>query len=676
MDSGKRIEILAPAGGREQLEAAVRCGADAVYLGMGGFNARRTAENFAGDSLRQAVGYAHGRGVDIHVTVNTLVYDDELDALEREIDTAALSGVDAAIIQDPAVLDIFLNKYPTIKRHASTQMTIHNTDGAKLMRDMGFDRVVLSRELSLKEIEKINAAVDIETEVFIHGALCMSCSGGCYLSAMLGGRGGNRGLCAQPCRLDFKSGRRDYALSLKDMSHIQYIREIADMGVASVKIEGRMKRPEYVAAAVTACRQALNGDKYDIDILRAVFSRSGFTDGYAVGKRNLDMFGVRSHEDVKASAGVLNDLNGLYRKERQSVAVDFDFRMNESQPVELTATDGKNVVNIIGNIPQTAISRPTDEQSAKSNLTKTGGTPFYIRGFSARIDSGLMVPVSELNALRRDALDKLLTIRETVTPHQQERYSPPTLTGHKANGLAIRGRFRKAEQIPEYDFDKIILPISEITPPLIDKYGDRLIGELPTVLFPDYEDIIIEKLSKSGIKHVLTNNFYGIFTANRLGLTVHGGYGLNVINSRSANEIARLDTVDITLSWELQMKRAAKIGGEIPRGLIVYGRLPLMTFRNCPAQGQNGCRDCDGRRALRDRKGMEFPIRCQNRRYSQLLNSVPLYVERERVRNADFAVLYFTDETRAKCGRVAEMFDSGEKIDGAHTTGLYFREVL
>ena len=675
------IEILAPAGGMEQLIAAVRCGADAVYLGMGGFNARRNAENFSGDGLTEAVSYSHGRGAEVHVTLNTLVYDDEIETLEREIDRAAEAGVDAVIIQDPAVLRIVRNRYPAIKRHASTQMTIHNTDGAKLMRDMGFDRVVLSRELSLREIEKICSSVDIETEVFIHGALCMSCSGGCYLSSMLGGRSGNRGLCAQPCRLNFRSGKREYALSLKDMSHIQYLKELSDMGVRSAKIEGRKKRPEYVAAAVTACRKSLNGEEYDVDALQAVFSRSGFTDGYATGKRDLTMFGYRRREDVTAQTGVLNELANLYRKERQSVPVDMSFGMKVGATVVLTVSDGERTVTAEGAVPETAKNRPTDSETAEKNLSKTGGTPFCLNGFTAEIDPGLMLPVSELNSLRRDALGKLLTDRERIAPHKRADYELPRMPGHDAGELTLRGRFTRAEQVPEGDaLEKIILPATEVfkNPYLLEKYGDRLICELPTLLFPENEDSFREKLkisAKKGLKYVLANNLYGVGLGRELGLELYGGYGLNVINSHSAGTMKELGVRDVILSWELQMKRAASLGGEIPRGMIVYGRLPLMSFRNCPVKTQKGCAGCDGGRHLVDRKGIEFPVNCQDRMYSVLYNSVPLALDRDRVRNVDFAVLYFTDESRGECERVTKAFISGEKMADKYTNGLYFREV-
>ncbi len=682
VDSMNRIEILAPAGGKEQLIAAVRCGADAVYLGTGSFNARRNAENFAGDGLSEAVSYCHGRGTDVHVTLNTLVYDNELTALERDLDRIAEAGVDAVIIQDLAVLRLVEKKYPTIKRHASTQMTIHNIDGAKLMRDMGLDRVVLSRELSLAEIEKICSSVDIETEVFVHGALCMSCSGACYLSSMLGGRSGNRGLCAQPCRLDFRSGKREYALSLKDMSHIKYLPELANMGVCSFKIEGRMKRPEYVAAAVTACKKAAQGEEYDLESLQAVFSRSGFTDGYALGKRNLDMFGYRRHEDVKAATGVLGELAGLYKKERQSVPVDCKLELGMNRPSVLTVFDGVNTVVSQGNVPQIAKNRPTDADSAKIAIAKTGGTPFYLNSFEAKIEPGLMLPMAELNSLRREALEDLLTIRETVIPHQRADYSFPKIARHNADGIKLRARFEKAAQIPDdVVFDKIIIPAFEIfsNTDLIVKYGDKLICELPSLLFPEFEDNFAEKLEnavKLGLKAVNTDNLYGVKLAKEMGLELHGGYGLNIVNSQSADVFANMGLSDITLSWEMQMKRIGLVGGKIPRGIIAYGRLPLMRFRPCPVQGIKGCSGCDGKKLLKDRKGIEFPIRCQNRMYSSLLNSLPLILDPNKINNVDFITLYFTIENKSECRHIINAYHEGEKLDEQHTNGLYFREIM
>ena len=485
------VEVLAPAGGREQLIAAARCGADAVYLGAGGFNARQSAENFGGGRLSEAVSYCHVRGIKTHVTVNTLVMDSELPMLDDTIDEIARAGADAVIIQDLGVAARFRERTPDIARHASTQMTIHNLDGAKLAADLGFSRVVLARELTLKEIEYITARCGIETEVFIHGALCMCASGQCYLSSMLGGRSGNRGCCAQPCRLDFNNGERGHALSLKDMSHIKYVKALSEAGVASFKIEGRMKRPEYVAAAVTAVRAALAGGPVDEETLRAVFSRSGFTDGYITGKRDATMFGYREKEDVTAAQGVLGKLAGLYRSERQSVPVDMTFEMT-AEGSKLTVRCEGDSVTVAGDRPETAINRPTDAESAKKSLEKTGGTPYFVRGFEARVAPGFMLPASALNALRREALDKLTGLRgrprevniiqkppEKIAPEGQ--YS--TEGGKKPE---IWGRFDSVFQFTwDFPLDKVILPLKEAekSPDIVENHGEMLIIELPALSF-------------------------------------------------------------------------------------------------------------------------------------------------------------------------------------------------
>ena len=294
-------EILAPAGGKEQLLAAVRAGADAVYLGARNFNARRGAANFEENELFEAVAYCHARNVKVHVTLNTLVTDSELPDLLEEIKYVAKSGADAVIVQDLATAKLVREHCPDIAMHASTQMTIHNLAGAVAAKELGFSRIVLSRELSLNEIKTIAAGTDAELEVFVHGALCMCMSGACYLSSMIGSRSGNRGLCAQPCRLPFHiDGGTGTDLSLKDLSLVEYLSELSDMGIASFKIEGRMKRPEYVSAAVIACRESLDGayTQQRRNELQSLFSRSGFTDGYYISSLGRNMFGKREKENV------------------------------------------------------------------------------------------------------------------------------------------------------------------------------------------------------------------------------------------------------------------------------------------------------------------------------------------------------------------------------------------
>ncbi len=673
-------EILAPVGGREQLLAAVRCGADAVYLGAKGFNARRSAENFDEYSLADAVSYCHARGVQVHVTVNTLVMDDEMTVLEDTARQIAESRADAVIIQDLAVMRLFRDHYPSIRRHASTQMAVHNTDGVLLMEELGFDRVVLARELSLSEIERINRAAGIETEVFVHGAHCMSVSGACYLSAMLGGRSGNRGLCAQPCRLNFRFGAHDYALSLKDLSFISHTRELADAGVASFKIEGRMKRPEYVAAAVTACRDAVEGREPDLERLRAVFSRSGFTDGYLTGRRGPGMFGHRRREDVQAAERVLDELAGLYQNERQILPVDLSLTVTDTAS-QLDAVCGCDKVRVAGPAPQIARTRPTDRESAKRSLEKMGGTPFFLRAFDAQIAEGVMLPVSELNALRRAALGELLLRRGTARPHPYHSTpADPCPTHTAAQQPMLWGRFENAAQVPENTalFNRLLLPaeVLDREPAFIEKFGERLIAELPALLFPEAEpgfSALLSRLSHLGVRDVLTDNAYGVRLARRLGLRVHGGFGLNILNSAALAEYERLGLSSAVLSFELSMQKIRNIGGELPRGILAYGRLPLMRLRACPAK--SGCAACSGQPSLTDRRGVTFPLLCHDKTYTTLLNSVPLYIADKQIAGADHLILYFTNEPAAECARIAELFAAHAEPDFPRTNGLYYRSL-
>lgn len=399
------LEILAPCGGAESLTAAVNSGANAVYLGETAFSARRNAENFTPEQLREAVRLCHLSGVKVHVALNTLVFDTELDKLEKTVEMIADCGVDAVIVQDFGVAKT-IKKIADIPLHASTQMTVTSVSGAEMAKEAGFSRVVLAREMSLKEIERVVKSVDIETEIFVHGAICVCLSGQCYMSAMLGGRSGNRGLCAQPCRLNFTCDKRENVLSLKDLSLIPHLREIEKIGVASVKIEGRMKRPEYVAAAVTACRKALAGETPDMENLRAVFSRSGFTDSYYNGTFEK-MQGVRTKEDVTAAPKAINELKQLYKDVYKRYSVDISAEIHDGQPSECTAECSGVSVTVTGGVPQQAINKPSTAEDIAARLSKLGGTVFEPGKVSCNIDSGLILSASAVNSLRRDVIDKL-----------------------------------------------------------------------------------------------------------------------------------------------------------------------------------------------------------------------------------------------------------------------------
>ena len=340
-----KIEILAPVGSEEMLRAAVFSGADAVYLGFSGFNARTGAGNFDADSLKEAVRFCHARGVAVHVALNTTVYGGELAGLADAVRAVAASGADAVICQDLAVAKLIGDIAPQLPRHGSTQMSVHTLQGALELKELGFARVVLARELSLPEVEHITKHCGIETECFVHGALCMCVSGQCYMSAFLGGRSGNRGSCAGPCRLPFEANSlpegkpgRLHHLSLKDNSVIDKLDKLQAIGVASAKIEGRLRTPEYVAAAVSACLAGREGRAYDRDLLKNAFSRSGFTSGYLDGKIDGTMFGVRSEADAELTRKTLPALRELYRRERSRVPVKMKLEIEEGGE-KLTVTD-------------------------------------------------------------------------------------------------------------------------------------------------------------------------------------------------------------------------------------------------------------------------------------------------------------------------------------------------
>ena len=673
------MEILAPVGGEEQLLAAVRTGANAVYLGTKAFNARRNASNFDGEGLRRAVAFCHGRGVRVHVTCNTLLTDPELPALTDTLREIAASGADAVIVQDLAVAALLRECCPTLPLHASTQMTIHNAAGARMAKELGFSRVVLARELTLEEIAAIHREVDVELEVFVHGALCMSVSGQCWLSAMLGGRSGNRGLCAQPCRLNFRSKERDYALSLKDLSALSWLPQLEKAGVASLKIEGRMKRPEYVAAAVTACRRALAGEEPDMETLRAVFSRSGFTDGYLRGERGPEMFGVRRKEDVEAAAGVLKELAGLYRAETPLVPVRMAFEARSGEPLSLTVTDGMHVAAAKGEPPQSAQTRPTEAEQARKSLEKTGGTPFAVTETALDLAPGLYLPAASLNALRREALDKLLTARETATPHP---FAEPTLSqeGPRRDvSPALRLRFETAAQLFDHPAaEQLYLPVEEIDEGILKQYAHKLTADLPRFLPEGEREALLARLLRLrelGLRAACASTLGDIELIRGAGLTVRGGFSLNILNSAAAAEYARLGLADAVLSFEIGMERARRLRG-LPTGLIGYGFLPLMLFRACPMKGKKGCGGCSGREKLRDRTGTDFTVLCQRKRYAVLLNSLPLYIGDKEPRGVDFTVLYFTTEDRERALRVTEDYLTAVPPDFKRTNGLYFRELL
>ena len=679
------LELLAPAGSMESLRAAVQNGADAVYLGVGEFNARQSAKNFTLETLGEALKYCHIRGVQVHLTLNTLVADREMQQLRNLIRSAAQAGVDAFIVQDWGVVQLCRQIAPHVPVHGSTQMTVHNLAGVQMCAAMGIRRVVLSRELNRNEIQYICANSPIEIEIFGHGALCMCYSGQCYLSAMIGSRSGNRGRCAQPCRLNFQSHGRSHALSLKDLTLTDRLRELESLGVASFKIEGRLKRPEYVAAAVTACRDSLEGRTPDLETLRSVFSRGGFTDGYYTGRRDLSMFGVRSREDTAATAEVLGRLAALTRNEVGHLPVDMTLTLSPHAPASLCVTDGVHRITVTGEIPQKAISRATDEILARRALEKCGGTPFYLQRLECRIAPGLMLPLSALNRLRAAALAALEEARSVVVPYprSQQTAEEPAGPARPAGAPQLRCRLSAAAQLTpavRRGAGRLSLPLSQLAgePQLLEACGGRLMAELPLFCPPRQEELVAETLltlKQQGLREVLCGNLGSLQLARQAGLAVCGDYGLNLMNSAALKQAAALGCREATLSFECDRAAARALQSPIPFGILAYGHLPLMLLRNCPGKTAAGCGNCQGFNHITDRRGEDFPLQCQNRQYTHLLNPRPLYLS-DRLPEwdfCDFLTLRFTVETAEECDTILKMYQNGAAPVGAFTRGLYYR---
>ena len=665
------MEILAPAGGPEQLTAALRAGADAVYLGLAQFSARGAATNFNCEQLADAVADCHERGVKVYVALNTLIKDEEIEAVHAALKTVCAAGADAVIVQDLAVAAMVRECAPMMPLHASTQMTVHNLSGVQALERLGFSRVVLARELTIEEIKHIAKNTTLEIEVFVHGALCMSASGMCYLSSLLGQRSGNRGLCAQPCRLNFQCNGREHALSLKDLSVVSQLAELAAVGVTSAKIEGRMKRPEYVAAAVQACRTALAGQTPDTTKLQAVFARSGFTDGYLTGRRTLDMFGIRRKEDVTAATDVLDELAQIYHKEPPRIPVDLSLDLPNGR---LTATCEEFTVTVqSATAAEPARTASTDEERARAAMAKMGGTPYYLRSF-AFANTDLVLPASALNDLRRRAIEQIAAHRRAVTPIP---CAPLAKTGTvtKKRSPQLRLRFEKAEQIAGSEYaEKIILPLGEWeqNAELIGFFEGQAVAELPTLCYD--EDRLRERLCalrEKGLREVQADNLGVLTLAKDLGFIVHGGLGLNILNTTALDEYDKLGLCDATVSFELSRQRIRVLGGKLPRGAVVYGRLPLMRFRACP---KNDCAHCDGRAVLTDRMGIEFPLVCTEKQYQTLYNSRPLWVADKGDFAIDFMTLYFTDEEDVQ--PIIEDCLDGLPSPVEHTNGLYLKEII
>ncbi len=689
------LELLAPAGSMEALRAAVQNGADAVYLGCGSYNARQGAKNFTPQTLAEAVKYCHIRGVAVHLTLNTLVSDRETGEVCDLIRHAAVCGVDAFIVQDLGVVSLCRQIAPGVAIHGSTQLTIHSLPGVLMCAAMGMTRVVLSRELNRDEIAYICKNSPIEIEVFGHGALCMCYSGQCYLSAAIGGRSGNRGRCAQPCRQSYGYGRWEnrYPLSLKDNCLVDYLRELESMGVASLKLEGRMKRPEYVATVTGVYRKAMDEGQVTRPMRNALmtaFNRQGFTAGYYLGRTGQDMFGIR--ENTTEDPQWLSAARQTYETaENGLVNVRFTAEMtHRGSSVQVTDPEGR-VCSVRGPVPHIARNMDLTADALSLRLSKTGGTPFHCADVQARVEPGLMLSASEINAMRREALNQLMALRarrEAPTigkPEKIAHYKPgrglPETTIQVTSREQITREVLNSRPALLYVPLHLLLEDPDFTGKLAEKV--TVAAVLPRIVRDGEMDALVEKmktLREWGIRDVLAGNLGLLIPARQCGMKIHGDFGLNLYNSGAVNTARDMELASAMLSFEMTLPQIRDVSKAVPCELFAYGRLPLMITENCLFKGRTGTCSCHvGNVKLMDKTGAEFPVlkdgdTCR----SVLFNGKKLFwLDRQDdlARLGLWAVrLSFTTENPREVDQVlAAMTNPTPFEPGACTRGLYLR---
>ena len=693
------LELLSPAGSMDALRAAVQCGADAVYLGCGPFNARQNARNFSLDELPDAVRYCHVRGVKVHLTLNTLVTDRELPQAAQTIAAVAKAGVDAFIVQDLGLVTLLRQMCPEIPIHASTQMSVHSLEGVQQAAAMGLSRVVLARELPREQIALICRNSPIEIEVFVHGALCMCYSGQCYFSSVVGRRSGNRGQCAQPCRLPYGYDRFEtkYPLSLKDNCLIPWIRELERMGVSSVKIEGRMKRPEYVAVATRLYRASIDGAQVsaqDMKDLRDAFSRQGFTQDYYVGKPGPAMFGTRQKE--QENRALMQAARASYENnEAPLVGVRFYAVVKAGDPAMLAVQDDLgNICKTEGPRPEPAQRRALSQEDLHARLSKTGGTPYYVVETKSVIDPGLTLSAAAINAMRREVLTHLTALRGREGQSREVgRYVPAKIVpGQSRTPKLTVGVLRPDQITPKLLSMKparLYVPLSLLREDhswLSRIQEPTQVGVvLPRVIFDSETAHVRQELDYAyalGIRLAMCGNIGHLGLARSRGFEICGDFGLNLFNSRAMHLVRAWGLSSATASFELTLPQIRDLSKPLPVELLAYGRLPLMITENCVIRGRTGECGCKtGQTKLIDRRGEEFRVlKDQDTCRSVILNGKKLFLldKQEELKALGLWALrlQFTTENPIEVDGTLEQYRGTPVFDpGSQTRGLYYRGV-
>jgi len=692
------LELLSPAGSPEAVIAAVQNGADAVYLGMGDFNARRGAKNFTNEEFEKAVTYCRVRGCKVYVTLNTLVNDREIGAAVDDARLASSCGADGIIIQDLGLISAIRRALPDIPLHASTQMSIHNLAGVQAAAEMGLTRAVLARELSLEEIKYISKNAPIETAIFVHGALCFCHSGQCYMSSLIGRRSGNRGMCAQPCRMQYSLGGRmdDYPMSLKDNCLVNRLGEIEEAGVACVKIEGRMKRPEYTAIVTGIYSKALREHRQptpeEMTMLTKAFSRQGFTQGYFNGDRK-DMFGVRG-EPEEGTEKIFAVARRAYADgELRRVPVHFYTVAEKGERIKaITFDDEGHRAVTYGPVPEKAKRQGLTDGYLVEQMFKTGGTPYNCVENKAKSDPGLYLAAAEINELRRKLISELSAQRAAPpTRRSLELPAPPKNVPTVADPKLIM-QVRTAEQLtreladlrPAYIYVPAMIMAAE--PKLVLPFVEK--GAVPVAVLPRIVNdaqmkevyATLQKLFDYGVNEALVGNLGQVVMARSAGMKLRGDFGLNAFNSYTLEMLNDMGFLSATASFELRIAQIKDMAKPLDTELIIYGRLPLMVSDQCIIKESAGRCACQTPAQMADRMGSVFPVVKEYGCRNVVYNAHKLYLadKKEDLYSAGLWGLrmMFTTESARECVEVAKgHMGLSDYKPNVLTRGLYYRGV-
>lgn len=730
----KELELLAPAGSLKTLKAVIHAGADAVYLGGSMFGARAYANNFNEEELLEAIRFGHIHGRKIILAVNTLLKEYELGQLYDYLHPYYEAGLDAVIVQDMGVMEFIKTHFPNLPIHTSTQMTITNVEGARLLKEQGVERVVTAREMSLEEIQRIHDEVGVELESFIHGALCYCYSGQCLFSSIIGGRSGNRGRCAQPCRLSYEvlQGEKSLTghhatpiLSLKDMCTLPFLYELADHGVYSFKIEGRMKTPEYAAGVVSIYRKYMDSyldgsripvEKKDIRALLELGNRGGFTNGYYYHHNDSDMLSGESASHNK-SEGVLQDnIRREYVDTELKEKIKGKLILNKECPAKIEVQYGKIKVSYQGDMVLVPQNRPLTKEVVTEKITKTGNTPFVFENLEVTMDDDIFMPVNQLNQLRRGALEALeevlLKPYERTLPELVETSSAETdrqTTGNAIKEKQISGQslsqtsgqqsagsstevrvlIEDAEQLPavlKADFvDTVYLDCMLYTREnLLRKLSEDIdrvhaSGKKAFYVFPFifrqqtslfYEKIMpeLKKLPLDGIMVRSLDEIAFIKEWGNENWQMVSDSNLYTYSNEAAEYFYRLGMIQDTIPVELNRKEILRRENSRSE-MIIYGRLPLMITAQCIHKNTLGCMHQHKVLNLKDRYSVHFPVKnfCSEC-YNVIYNSLPVCLFKEDVtvkKIAPAAVrLSFTTETEEETEQILTIYGDIYKNGG------------